>query len=95
MRSIIFEGDTWDAYESLRTQDKQLHQSLCRILKEMQCGDPGVGTGKPERLKHGLAGCWSRRLSRKDRLIYKFDDVAIYIFAIGGHYEDNELHLAS
>jgi len=89
VRSIVFEGDTWEAYEALRTRDKQLHQSLCRILKEMQRGDPGVGTGKPERLRHGLAGYWSRRLSLKDRLIYNFDDVAIYVFAIGGHYEDN------
>ncbi|MEM7594235.1 MAG: type II toxin-antitoxin system YoeB family toxin [Cyanobacteria bacterium P01_A01_bin.83] len=29
----------------------------------------------------------SRRLSPKDRLIYKFDDRYIYIFALGGHYE--------
>jgi toxin YoeB len=50
-------------------------------------GDPSVGTGKPEALKHHLSGFWSRRLSAKDRLIYKFDDRYIYIFAIGGHYD--------
>ena len=32
---------------------KQLHQSLCRILKEIQRGDPGVGTEKPTRIKEG------------------------------------------
>lgn len=88
MRAIVFEGDTWEVYEALRTRDKLLHRNLCRILKELQRGDPSVGTGKPEALKHGLAGFWSRRLSQKDRLIYRFDDSAIYIFAIGGHYED-------
>lgn len=87
MRSIVFEGDTWEAYEALRTRDKLLHRNLCRILKELQRGDPSVGTDKPEALKHGLTGLWSRRLSQKDRLIYRFDDSAIYIFAIGGHYE--------
>lgn len=50
-------------------------------------GNPAQGTGKPEPLKHQLSGLWSRRLSKKDRLIYKFDDDYIYIFAIGGHYE--------
>lgn len=50
--------------------------------------DPRTGLGKPEPLKHDLAGLWSRRLSQKDRLIYLFDDNAIFIFAIGGHYED-------
>jgi len=38
-------------------------------------------------LKHDLSGFWSRRLSHGDRLIYKFDEGAIYIFAIGGHYD--------
>ena len=89
MRSIVFEGDTWEAYESLRARDKSLHRNLCRILKELQRGDPSVGTDKPEALKHDLAGLWSRRLSHRDRLIYRFDDASIHIFAIGGHYEDH------
>ena len=50
-------------------------------------GNPTSGTGKPEALKHNLSGFWSRRISQKDRLIYKFDEQYIYIFAIGGHYE--------
>ena len=88
MRSLVFEGDTWKAYEQLREKDKKLHKALCRLLKEMLRGDPASGTGKPEMLKHNLTGLWSRRISQKDRLIYKFDDKYIYIFAIGGHYDD-------
>lgn len=58
------------------------------MLKEMQRGNPSEGIGKPELLKGELSGFWSRRLSQKDRLIYKFDDNAVHIFAIGGHYDD-------
>ena len=88
MRSLVFEGKTWSAYEKMRQQDRKLHLSLCRMLKEMlRSTDPSIGTGKPEPLKHNLTGLWSRRLSQKDRLIYKFDDQYIYIFAIGGHYD--------
>lgn len=87
MRSLVFEGNTWAAYEALRKKDKKLHKALCLTLKEMLRGDPASGIGKPERLKHNLTGLWSRRLSQKDRLIYKFDVDAIYIFAIGGHYD--------
>ena len=50
--------------------------------------DPARGTGKPEQLRHNLSGFWSRRLSHGDRLIYKFDEKYIYIFAIGGHYDN-------
>lgn len=86
MRSIVFEGDTWKKYEQLREKDKIMHKNLCKILQEMQRHDPTKGLGKPEALKHALSGLWSRRLSQKDRLIYRFDDHAIYIFAIRGHY---------
>ena len=86
MRSIVFEGRTWETYEDLRQQDKKLHQNLCRILKEMQREDPKTGLGKPEPLKHQLSGLWSRRLSQKDRVVYRFDQQHIYVFAIGGHY---------
>ena len=73
MRSLVFEGDTWSAYEKLREKDIKLHKNFCKILKEMLRGDPSSGIGKPEPLKHNLSGLWSRRLSQKDRLVYKFD----------------------
>jgi len=51
--------------------------------------DPSSGLGKPEPLKHNLSGLWSKRISQKDRMIYKFDDEYIYIFAIGGYYDQH------
>ncbi|NOY71943.1 MAG: Txe/YoeB family addiction module toxin [Gammaproteobacteria bacterium] len=87
MRSLIFEGNTWIAYEQLCEKDKKLHKALRKLLKEMLRSNPSSGLGKPEQLKHNLSGLWSKRISQKDRLIYKFDDTYIYIFAIGGHYD--------
>ena len=89
MRSLLFEGKTWETYEELREKDKKLHKALCKLLKEMLRDDPNTGMGKPEQLRHNLSGFWSKRISQKDRLIYKFDENSIYIFAIGGHYEDH------
>ena len=88
MRSLVFEGDTWERYEALREADKLLHKALRNIIKEMvRSENPAIGTGRPEQLKHGLSGLWSRRFSQKDRLLYRFDDHTIHIFAIGGHYD--------
>ncbi len=87
MRSLVFEGNTWAVYEELRKRDKKLHKVLCKLLKEMLRADPASGLGKPEQLRHNLTGFWSKRISQKDRLIYKFDEHSIYIFAIGGHYD--------
>jgi toxin YoeB len=89
MRSLVFEGNTWEVYEELRKKDNKMHKSLCKLLKEILRNDPTTGTGKPEKLKHNLTGLWSRRISQKDRLIYKFDEKYIYVFAIGGHYLDH------
>ena len=87
MRSLVFEGGTRAAYEELRQKDKRLHKSLCRVLIEMLRDDPATGIGKPEPLKHTLSGLWSRRISQQDRVIYKYDEKYVYIFAIGGHYD--------
>jgi len=87
MRSLVFEGSTWVTYEQLREKDRKLHNALRKLLKEMLRSDPCSGLGKPEQLKHNLSGLWSKRFSQKDRLIYKYDDTYIYVFAIGGHYD--------
>lgn len=87
MRSLAFEGKTWFVYEQLRAKDPKLHRNLCKLLKEMLREDPAKGMGKPETLKHNLSGFWSRRLTQKDRLVYKYDERHIYIFATGGHYD--------
>ncbi len=89
----MFEGKSWLVYENLRQRDKQLHKNLCSILKEMLRGDPTIGLGRPEALHHNLAGFWSRRLSQKDKLIYKFDETHIYVFAIGGHNDSLSLNV--
>ncbi|WP_020558779.1 Txe/YoeB family addiction module toxin [Thiofilum flexile] len=88
MKSLVFEGRTWEAYEQLRADNRVLHKKLCEILKEMLRNDPSQGIGKPEPLRHNLSDLWSRRLSKSDRVIYRFDEDSVYIFAIGGHYDD-------
>lgn len=90
MRSLVFEGNTWEQYEKLREQDRRLHKALCKLLKEMiRSSELTKGLGKPEPLKHNLSGLWSRRISQKDRLIYRYDEKFIYIFAVGGHYDQD------
>jgi len=80
----VFEGDSWAVYKELGDKDKILHAAFCKLLKEMIQNEPSVGVGKPVQLKYELSGLWSRRLSQKDRAIYKYDSESIYIFAIGG-----------
>lgn len=43
------------------------------IIKELRI-HPTSGKGKPERLKHELKGYWSRRIDKKNRIIYRIDE---------------------
>lgn len=51
---------------------------------------PETGTGKPERLKFDYAGYWSRRINKRDRLVYRIDDQTITVNVVSaiGHYSD-------
>jgi len=80
----VFEEGVWVIFNELREQDKKIYAALCRVLKEMLHGNPSIGVGKPAPLMFELSGLWSRRISQKDRVIYKYDTESIYIFAIGG-----------
>jgi toxin YoeB len=40
-------------------------------LVEAVLRDPSKGIGKPEPLRHALAGCWSRRITQEHRLVYR------------------------
>ena len=35
--------------------------------------DPFAGIGKPEPLKYNLSGCWSRKITGDNRLVYRTD----------------------
>ena len=48
--------------------------------------DPFDGLGKPEPLRHGLAGTWSRRIDKEHRLVYQVDDDRVYFLAARYHY---------
>ena len=56
-------------------------------LVEAAIRDPFQGIGKPEPLKHELAGCWSRRISSEHRLVYRVTSTRIDFLQARYHYE--------
>ena len=58
---------------------------IVRIVREI-ARDPFLGIGKPEPLKHDLAGAWSRRIDDEHRLIYALDDAGIEFLSARYHY---------
>ncbi len=48
--------------------------------------EPFTGLGKPEPLKHVLAGAWSRRLTQEHRIVYRVHDDRIDFLQARYHY---------
>ncbi len=49
---------------------------------------PKTGTGQVEQLKGERQGQWSRRIDKKNRLVYTIDDeiVTVEVISAKGHY---------
>jgi toxin YoeB len=67
--------------------DKKYLLKLASLLESIQI-NPFKGIGKPEPLKHEYPSCRSRRITRKDRIIYSVDRKSIIIISILWHYND-------
>jgi len=58
---------------ALKKSEPQIYKKLLKLLEELQ-EHPETRTGNPEKLKYQYSGKWSRRLSKKHRLIYEIHD---------------------
>ncbi len=72
-----------------KSGNKAVINKIQQIFKEL-ANNPYEGTGSPEALKYELSGYWSRRINKKDRLIYQVIDIEVLVLVISalGHYED-------
>lgn len=82
----LFSDKAWQDIMEWAREDRKALKRIDALLKDIE-RNGHEGIGKPEPLRHQLAGYWSRRISEKDRLIYKFDEKTIYIAACKGHYD--------
>lgn len=82
---IIFASQAWDDYLHWQQTDKKLLKRVNALIKEIT-RTPFEGTGKPEPLRHVLAGYWSRRINDEHRLVYKVESDAVIIAQARFHY---------
>lgn len=68
-----------------KSGNKVVLKKLLVLFNELS-EHPFEGTGKPELLKHKLAGCWSRRINQEHRLVYEVKEDAVLIHSAKGHY---------
>jgi len=85
-RLLTWTAGGWEDYVYWQTQDRKTLKRINLLIEDVLRDDPFEGIGKPEPLKHALAGAWSRRIDDVNRLVYIADDRAITILQAKYHY---------
>ena len=68
--TIEFTKIAWDDFEYWIEHDTAMVRRIKDLLRSIRA-EPFSGLGKPEPLKFGLKGFWSRRITHEHRLVYQ------------------------
>jgi toxin YoeB len=86
---LIFSDQSWSEYLHWQSHDPKTLERVNALIEECK-RHPFKGTGKPEPLKGDLSGWWSRRITEKDRLVYRVsgrdEGQALEIAQVRFHY---------
>jgi toxin YoeB len=82
---LVFTPHGWDDYTYWLGADHAIVKRVNRLIDET-LRDPFEGIGKPEPLKHALAGAWSRRITDEHRLVYLVDGDDLVVLQVHYHY---------
>jgi len=86
INKLSFSNEAWDDYLYFMENDKQIFKRINTLIKDIK-RSPFEGIGKPEPLKYGLNGKWSRHITDTHRIIYIANDNEIEILECRYHYE--------
>lgn len=82
---IIFSDQGWEDLSYWVANDRKMAKRILLLIKDIE-KDPFDGIGKPEPLRHDLAGYWSRRITDEHRLVYTVEGTSLLIAQARYHY---------
>ncbi len=82
---LIFADGAWDDYLYWQKYDRKMVERINQLIQEVR-REPFAGVGKPEPLRHALAGFWSRRISDEHRMVYRVEGDSLLVAQLRYHY---------
>ena len=82
---VVFADGGWEDFIYWMEHDRKIAKRIIRLINDIK-REPFSGVGKPEPLKHDLAGFWSRRITEEHRLVYTVEKNQILIAQARYHY---------
>ena len=83
--NVLFAPQVWADYQYWQTADRAVLKRINKLIADA-CRSPQDGIGKPEPLKYGLAGAWSRRITEEHRLVYRVVGDDLQLLQARYHY---------
>ena len=66
----VWSDEAWEEYLYWQTQDKKIIRKINNLIKDIDRNGDHC-TGKPEQLSGNLAGYWSVRIDKANRIVFK------------------------
>lgn len=87
--SVEIKPQAQEDLKVLSKSEPKAYQKALILIAELY-EHPQTGTGKPEQLKGGVGSLWSRRITKKHRLIYEIIGTTVHVDVLSayGHYDD-------
>ena len=82
---LVWDEAAWDDYKHWQTTDRRILKRI-NLLIDACLREPFDGIGKPEQLKYGAQGSWSRRINEEHRLVNLVDGDDLVILQARYHY---------
>jgi toxin YoeB len=83
--TLVFRPQAWEDYQHWQRHDRAALKRVNRIIEDC-LRSPYEGIGKPEPLRYGIEGGWSRRIDDQHRLVYQVIDGDLVILQARYHY---------
>jgi toxin YoeB len=83
--NLIFSPQGWEDYLHWQRTDGKMIKRIHLLIKDT-LRNLADGIGKPEALKHALAGFWSRRITDEHRMVYRVSADGLWIAQLRYHY---------
>lgn len=82
---LIFARQAWEDYLHWQQNDRAALRRINELIKDT-LRNPFAGLGKPEPLRHALAGYWSRRITEEHRMVYRVEGGNLFLAQLRYHY---------
>lgn len=82
---LVFAPQAWEDYTYWQATDRRMVTRINRLVDDTM-RDPNSGIGKPEPLKYGILGAWSRRITDEHRLVYLVQHDDLLLLQARYHY---------